>query len=60
MPHPQPVPLKIALLNTPEIELWPAALLRAREKGKVLTQRERGEQVAVSHQPSGAAEEAIS
>ena len=30
MPHPQPVPLKIALLNTPEIELWPAALLRAR------------------------------
>ncbi len=30
MPHPQPVPLKIALLNTPEIELWPAGLLRAR------------------------------
>ncbi|RZA19828.1 MAG: D-alanyl-D-alanine carboxypeptidase family protein [Lysobacteraceae bacterium] len=30
MPHPQPVPLKIALLNTPEIELWPARLLRAR------------------------------
>lgn len=30
MPHLQPVPLKIALLNTPEIELWPAALLRAR------------------------------
>ena len=29
MPHLQPVPLKIALLNTPEIELWPAALLRA-------------------------------
>jgi len=30
MPNPQPVPLKIALLNTPEIELWPAGLLRAR------------------------------
>lgn len=30
MPHLQPVPLKLALLNTPEIELWPAALLRAR------------------------------
>ncbi len=30
MPHLQPVPLKVALLNTPEIELWPAALLRAR------------------------------
>lgn len=30
MPHPQPVPLKFALLNTPEIELWPAGLLRAR------------------------------
>src|SRR5690606_3488662 len=27
--QPQPVPLKIALLNTPEIELWPAGLLRA-------------------------------
>ena len=26
----QPVPLKAALLNTPEIELWPAGLLRAR------------------------------
>ena len=25
-----PVPLKAALLNTPEIELWPAGLLRAR------------------------------
>ena len=30
MPQLPPVPLKIALLNTPEIELWPAALLRAR------------------------------
>lgn len=30
MPHLPPVPLKIALRNTPEIELWPAALLRAR------------------------------
>ena len=30
MPRLPPVPLKIALLNTPEIELWPAALLRAR------------------------------
>ena len=30
MPHPQPVPLKLALLNTPEIEVWPARLLRAR------------------------------
>lgn len=30
MPHLPPVPLKVALLNTPEIELWPAALLRAR------------------------------
>ena len=30
MPRQQPVPLKIALLNTPEIELWPAVLLRAR------------------------------
>ena len=30
MPHPQPVPLKLALRNTPEIELWPAGLLRAR------------------------------
>ena len=30
MPHLPPVPLKAALLNTPEIELWPAALLRAR------------------------------
>ena len=27
---PQPVPLKLALINTPEIELWPAGLLRAR------------------------------
>jgi D-alanyl-D-alanine carboxypeptidase len=26
----QPTPLKLALLNTPEIELWPASLLRAR------------------------------
>ncbi|QIL21699.1 M15 family metallopeptidase [Thermomonas sp. HDW16] len=25
-----PIPLKLALLNTPEIELWPAGLLRAR------------------------------
>ena len=25
-----PVPLKAVLLNTPEIELWPAGLLRAR------------------------------
>ena len=30
MPHLPPVPLKVALLNTPEIEVWPAALLRAR------------------------------
>ena len=30
MPRLQPVPLKIALPNTPEIELWPATLLRAR------------------------------
>jgi D-alanyl-D-alanine carboxypeptidase len=30
MPRLPPVPLKDALLNTPEIELWPAALLRAR------------------------------
>lgn len=30
MPHPRPAPLKLALLNTPEIELWPAILLRAR------------------------------
>ena len=30
MPHLPPVPLKIALRNTPEIELWPAALLHAR------------------------------
>lgn len=30
MPQLQPVPLKLAMLNTPEIELWPASLLRAR------------------------------
>ena len=30
MPRLPPIPLKVALLNTPEIELWPAALLRAR------------------------------
>jgi D-alanyl-D-alanine carboxypeptidase len=30
MPHLPPVPLKLALANTPEIELWPAGLLRAR------------------------------
>jgi D-alanyl-D-alanine carboxypeptidase len=30
MPRKQPAPLKVALINTPEIELWPAALLRAR------------------------------
>ena len=28
-----PLPLKVALLNTPEIELWPAGLLRARGNG---------------------------
>lgn len=30
MSHLFPVPLKAVLLNTPEIELWPAGLLRAR------------------------------
>lgn len=30
MPQLPPLPLKVALLNTPEIELWPAGLLRAR------------------------------
>ena len=29
MPHLQPVPLKLALRNTADIELWPARLLRA-------------------------------
>ena len=29
MPHLQPVPLKLALRNTADIELWPASLLRA-------------------------------
>ena len=33
MPRLQPVPLKLALVNTPEIELWPARLLRARGNG---------------------------
>lgn len=30
MPRTPPVPLRAVLLNTPEIELWPAGLLRAR------------------------------
>ncbi len=30
MSQPQPVPLKLALRNTPDIELWPANTLRAR------------------------------
>ena len=30
MPHLQPAPLKLALRNTDDIELWPASLLRAR------------------------------
>ena len=30
MSHPSPLPLKTVLLNTAEIEVWPAALLRAR------------------------------
>ena len=30
MPRIPPSPLKSALLNTPEVEVWPASLLRAR------------------------------